>query len=163
MCILIIALLSFFGPPIVMRSWQLGWHLYHRDHLKLHHTAYTVPTRWFVEASDPSKAFLVDAPFRIKKVTTIVIDDSPGNSIDPDSRLAIEKKFWRKDFGEIQGTYRFHSAVGEFACLESTSRIAGYVSSCWNTSGGWTMFVGDRERIGDYYAILASARKSSEP
>gem|GEM_PF-6578025 len=61
-CIVIAAAAYWWGPPLVMRSRQVGWHVAHRNQLKLSRSVYVVPLRWFVEMSNPSDAVLVDAP-----------------------------------------------------------------------------------------------------
>ena len=152
------------GGPVVARGWQLGWHLYHRNRLRLSRAEYTVPMRWFVEGSDSTGALLVDLPPRVRRRTTIFIDAS-GPPVDVNKRLQLEQRYWKSDFGEIQRTYRLQSSVGEFVCLESTSHVipGAYASECWNASGDWAMLVGDRARLADYHAILASARPVAKP
>src|SRR5580704_18140 len=156
-CAVIAIAIYWFGPPLVMRSWQIGWHVAHRNQLKLSRNVYTVPLRWLVEMPGTSDALLVDAPLLVKRVTTISISEStPKRQVVLDDLLAIEQQMFVKD-GDLRGSRRLHTDSEEIACLEGTLRsLPGfYIGDCNGSSGMYSFFTGDPARVEAYYTIIA--------
>jgi hypothetical protein len=158
-CVGIAAVVYWLGPNLVMRSWQIGWHIAHRNQLKLSRSAYTVPLRWLVQRPAPSDALLIDAPPVVRTVTTAYISESgPKGQVALDRLLVLEQQIFVKN-GELQRVRRLHTDAEETACLEGTLRaLPGiYVVRCFGSSGMYSLFAGDRARVEAYYMIVGSA------
>ena len=159
-CAVIAVAIYWLGPPLVMRSWQIGRHVAHRNQLRLSRNVYIVPLRWFVEMPSSSDALLVDAPLSVTRVTTISISESaPKRQVVLDNLLAANQQMFVKD-GELHGVRRLRTEAEEVACLEGTLRaLPGfYLVNCYGSSGMYSFFAGDPARVGAYYTVIASAR-----
>ncbi len=148
------------GPPLMMRCWQIGWHVAHRNQLKLSRNVYTVPLRWLVKMPGASDALLVDAPLLVKRVTTIFISETtPKRQVVLDNLLALHQQMFVND-GNLHSSRRLHTDAEEIACLEGTLRsLPGfYIVDCYGSSGMYSFFAGDPARVEAYYTVIASAR-----
>jgi hypothetical protein len=159
-CIVVVIAIYWLGPPLVMRGWQIGWHVIKRNQLKLSRKVYSVPLRWLVERPGPSDALLVDAPLLVRRVTTIYISESaPMRQVALDGLLTLHQQMFVKD-GDLHGRRRLHSDAEEIDCLEGTQlAMPGfYIVHCYGSSGMYSYFAGDSARVEAYYTISESAR-----
>jgi hypothetical protein len=146
---------------VITRGWQVGWHIIHRNQLRLTRSQYTIPLRWIVSGQDTENATLVDAPLWARTTTGAFIFENGSPTKVPFETVVETHERLFSQSGQLIASRRLHTVSGEIACLEgrqSVQPLQFYVVECYGSSGMSALFVGDQRCVDAFYAILSSAR-----